>query len=183
MTAQTVSKAANRYATAFFELLPNNSSLEEAKAELRKLVDCIEANEALERSLRSPVFSREQKSELLGDISSKLKFSKTLSNFLGIIALNGRAPDIVAIHRAFEKIYAKKQGLSQVIIRTAKPMGDEERKKICEVVERKTGKDFVLTEQVDADLLGGIQMQIGSTLYDASIASKLDRLHNTMKGV
>lgn len=205
MTAQTVSKAANRYANAFFELLSDGSSLEEgsgsgglsqsstvssksesleeARAELQLLVNCIESNSDLEKSLQSPVCTRDQKSMIFADISSTLNFSKMLSNFLGVIALNGRASDIVAIHRAFEQIYAKKQGLSQVTITTAEPMNNEQRENICNVVKKKTGNDFVLTERVDPDLIGGIQMQIGSTLYDASIATKLDRLHNSMKGV
>lgn len=183
MTAQTVSKAANRYATAFFELLSDSNSIEKARAELQILADCISANDDLERSLRSPVCTREQKAKILADICSWLKFSKLISNFLGVIALNGRASDVLIIHHAFEQIYAKKQNLSQVVVKTAKPMNVEQLKKIREVVTMKIGKDYVFTEQVDPELIGGIQMQIGSTLYDASIAFKLDRLHNAMKGV
>lgn len=157
--------------------------MEKARAELQSLVDCIKVNDDLEKSLRSPVCNREQKSKILADISSVLKFSKLFSNFLGVIALNGRASDVIAIHHAFEQIYAKKQNMSQVVVITAKPMSDKQREQIRKVVTKKTGKDYVLTEQVDPDLIGGIQMQVGSTMYDASLASKLDRLHNSMKGV
>lgn len=183
MTVQTVSKAAHRYATAFFELLTESNSMEEARTELQILVDCIKTNDDLKKSLHSPICSREQKATILADLSSKLKFSKLLSNFLGIIAVNGRSRDIVAIHLAFEQIYAKKQGLSQVVVTTAQPMNEQQREDIRKIVQSKTGDDFVLTEQVEPELIGGIQIQIGSTLYDASIASKLDRLNNSMKGV
>jgi len=105
-----------------------------------------------------------------------------LTNFLGVIATNGRASDIFDVQTAFETLYAKERGVQRAVARTAKPMDEAQRARIEGIIAKAVGGDVDLTTEVDPDLVSGIQLQIGSTLIDASLKAKLERMNTAMKG-
>jgi len=82
----------------------------------------------------------------------------------------------------FDTLYADERGVKRAVARTAKDMTAAQRAKLEQVLAKAVGSDVELETEVDAALVGGIQLQIGSTLIDASVASKLDRMNTAMKG-
>ena len=61
-------------------------------------------------------------------------------------------------------------------------MSADQRARLEQVLAKAVGSDVELETEVDEDLIGGIQLRIGSTLIDASVAAKLDRMNTAMKG-
>ena len=61
-------------------------------------------------------------------------------------------------------------------------MTADQRKRLEKVLTDAVGSDVELTAKVDPAIVGGIQLRIGSTLIDASVASKLERMNTAMKG-
>ena len=68
------------------------------------------------------------------------------------------------------------------VVRTARPMRDAERKRIEGMLAKIAGGEIELSSEVEPSLIGGIQLRIGSTLVDASVAAKLDKMNTAMKG-
>ncbi|MEO1474578.1 MAG: ATP synthase F1 subunit delta, partial [Pseudomonadota bacterium] len=104
------------------------------------------------------------------------------ANFVGVMATNGRARDLLSAQTAFDALYAKQRGVKRAVALTAKPMTDTQRAKVEALLAKTAGGGVELTEEVDPALIGGLQLRIGSKLIDASIATKLDRMNTAMKG-
>ena len=98
------------------------------------------------------------------------------------MAQNGRARDLVGAAKHFDELYAKERGVKRAIARTASDMSADQRARLEQVLAKAVGSDVELETEVDPALVGGIQLRIGSTLIDASVSAKLDRMNTAMKG-
>lgn len=181
-TSSLTSEAARRYAKALFDMAKDNASLAEIHQNFADLARTISQSPDLARLIASPLFSREDKAAALKAVAQKGALPDLLTRFLGVIAINGRAADIPATQAAFDTLYAKERGVQRAVARTAKPMDDAQRTRIEGIIAKAVGGDIELTTEVDENLVGGIQLRIGSTLIDASLKAKLERLNTAMKG-
>ena len=60
-----------------------------------------------------------------------------------------------------------------ISIKSAEPLSDEEMKKLTQII----CETFISCHnEVDSDLIGGVQMKVGDTVYDGTLAHQLDRL-------
>ncbi len=181
-SVKQTSEAARRYATALFELSQDKGELAAVHKDFRSFVASIRASDDLNSLLDSPAFSRDVKISALKEVAKKAGYSKIFSNFLGVMATNGRSKDILGAEAAFDQLYAKQRGIQRAVVRTAKEMTGAERTRIETLLAKMVGGEVELSSEVDASLIGGIQLRIGSKLVDASVAAKLDRMNTAMKG-
>ncbi|MFN7055272.1 ATP synthase F1 subunit delta [Hyphomonas sp.] len=176
------SETAQRYARALFDLAQEQGQLAAIHKDFSAFAAAVKASGELRKLLESPAFSRDVKVSALGAIASKAGYSPLFSKFLGTMAANGRARDIPGAEVAFDRLYAKQRGVQRAVVRTAKEMTGAEKARIESLLAKLVGGDVELTSEVDASLIGGIQLRLGSKLVDASVARKLDRMNTAMKG-
>lgn len=181
-TATHASAAAKRYASALFELAQNSGALSDIHREFEGFAELAGSSEDLSRLLASPLIARTDKVSAITEIAKKAGFSDLFSKFLGTMAANGRSADIVGAQIAFDELFANQRGVKRAIVRTAKAMSDAELARLEGVISKAVGGDVELTTDVDESLIGGIQLQLGSRLIDASLKTKLDRMNSAMKG-
>jgi F-type H+-transporting ATPase subunit delta len=176
------SEAARRYARALFELAQDKGALPDVYKDFQAFAESVSSSKDLTLLLGSPAFSRETKASALKAIAAKAGYSPIFSKFLGVIATNGRARDVLGAEAAFDELYAKERGVKRAVVRTAKDMSGAERARIEALLAKLVGGEVELSSEVDASLIGGIQLRIGSQLVDASVAAKLNRMNSAMKG-
>ena len=176
------SEAAQRYATALFGLAQEKGELTGVSEAFASFAKLARENKDLNRLMNSPLFAREDKTAVLVKVAAANGAPKLLSNFLGTMAQNGRSRDILSAQMAFDELYAKQRGVKRAVARTAKPMTADQQKKLEAILAKAVGGEIELTTEVDDDLIGGIQLRIGSTLVDASLKAKLERMNTAMKG-
>ena len=181
-SVNTATEAARRYAGAIFELAKDKKALKAVSADLKTLIELAKDSEDLTRLMQSPAFSSDEKTKALVAIADKAGLSKLTTGFIGTMAQNGRARDLVGAASYFDVLYAKERGVRRALATTAKKMSAAQRKKLESVIAKAIGSDVELETEVNPDLVGGIQLRVGSTLIDASIAAKLDRMNTAMKG-
>ncbi|MEM8616721.1 MAG: ATP synthase F1 subunit delta [Pseudomonadota bacterium] len=178
----TASEAARRYAGALFELAQEADDLAAVSGDLKTFGGLIDTSEDLQNTLASPAFSREDKTKALVAVAQKAGLGKRAVGFVGTVASNGRSRDLRGAITHFDELYAKARGIKRAVARTAKDMTADQRGRLEAVITKAVGSDVELTTEVDPALVGGIQLRIGSTLIDASLAAKLDRMNTAMKG-
>ena len=176
------SLAARRYASALFELAQDKGKLSDVNRDLARFADLVAESTDLSRLIASPAFSRDEKSEALLKIADAAELTGLVRSFLGLMAQNGRARDIPGAQRAFDQFYARQRGVKRATVRTAKPITADQRARLEDILAKSVGGDVELSEEVDEALIGGIQLRIGSTLVDASLAAKLNAMNSAMKG-
>lgn len=180
--AASVSDVAKRYAEALFELALSKDELATVSNDLKTLIGLAEESTDLTLLMKSPAFQSEDKVAGLVEVARKAGFGTTTINFIGTMAQNGRASDLVGAAVAFDTLYTKHRGIKRAVAITAHDMNADQESQLKALLGEGIGSDIELETQVDPDLIGGIKLRIGSTLIDASVATKLNRMNMAMKG-
>jgi F-type H+-transporting ATPase subunit delta len=130
----------------------------------------------------SPLVSREEAGKAFAALATELKLDPITTNFLGVLAKNGRKSQIKNIIRAFRRLAAEHRGETTADVITARPLNDDQMAELKAQLRARAGRDVAIDAQVDPNILGGIVVKLGSQQIDASIRTKLNRLAMAMKG-
>ena len=103
-----------------------------------------------------------------------------MTNFLELLIEKHRMPEIFRIRREFDELWKKENRRLDVTVVSAVDLEEAVVQKIGEEVERQTGEQVELSSRVDDDILGGIVLQVGNMVLDASIRSRLEKLRKTV---
>jgi F-type H+-transporting ATPase subunit delta len=178
------SKASNvgdRYAQALFDLASDEKRVAAVEADLKSLKVALAESRDLRVLVGSPAFGAEEKGRGLAAIADKAKFNATTKKFLGLLAANGRASALPAVISGYEALSAKARGAVSAEVTTAVPLTAAQSKGVAAALRQALGKDPEIETRVDPAILGGIKVQVGSRLFDASLKSKLDSLKFALK--
>jgi F-type H+-transporting ATPase subunit delta len=180
---ETPSGVAGRYATALFELALEENALEKVEQDLNRFNQALDAVEDLRRLVRSPVFSAEEQERAMAAILEKMQIEGLTANFLKLIARNRRlfaAPDMI---KAFRALLAQHRGQTSAEVTSAVPLGEGQVRALQAALKAALHKDVQLDQEVDATLLGGLVVKVGSRMVDSSLRTKLNSLKHAMKEV
>ena len=178
-----VSGLAGRYAIALFELALDSARLDQIAADLDRVAAMIEDSADLRRMIRSPVIRREDQARALAAIGQAAGLERLTRNFLGLLARNRRLFTLPAAIAAFRRLRAAKRGEIAAEVISAAPLDETQTAAIAAALRQAFGRDVTLHVGVDAALLGGLVVKIGSRMIDNSIRAKLQSLKYAMKGV
>lgn len=177
------SVVATRYAHALFNLA-EQESLKEAHriAEiLLGLKEAIEVSEKLKLLFSNPILPKAEKRQVLEKFLEKLGAKSTEKNFLFLLVEKDRLPLIPAIVQHYSDLLDKKEGISRGILTSALQIDEAHQLRILKSLEEKTGRKLILNFVVNPDLLGGTLLQIEDKVFDASLATQLNKLSETIK--
>jgi F-type H+-transporting ATPase subunit delta len=170
-----------RYAQALFDLASDEKQVSAVEADLKSLKTALADSQDLRVLVNSPAFSAEDKAKGLAAIAVKAKFNPTTRKFLGLLAANGRASSLASVITGYEDLSAKARGAVSARVTTAVPLSAAQAKGVAAALRQTLGKDPEIQTRVDPAILGGIKVQVGSRLFDASLKSKLDSLKFALK--
>ncbi len=176
-----VSNVGGRYAQALFDLASDEGQVTAVEADLKSLKAALADSKDLRVLVGSPAFSAEDKGKGLVAIAVKAKFNMTTIKFLGLLASNGRADLLASVITSYEALAAKARGAVSAQVTTAVALSAAQSKGLAAALRQALGKDPEIETRVDPAILGGIKVQVGSRLFDASLKSKLDSLKFALK--
>jgi len=145
---------------------------------LSDFATAIEQTPELRAVLRNPQVESSAKASILSDLAGDDK--PLFKIFLLLTAEKGRAGEFEEIAKEFERLMAREEHRLSVELTTARELTDDEAKKIVDQIEKAAGRTVEATRSVDPALLGGIVLQAGSYLVDASVRGRLERLRQTL---
>ncbi len=172
-----------RYAKALFELSKEGKSVDKVSQSLSELLGYLEVSSDMQNFVSTPLYAREHQREAILAIAKKAKLNPLVANTLGLMAQKGRLGDIEAMVSAFQDLVNAEQDEVVVEVTSAKELTATQSKKLASTLKDKLGKDVTINAKVDPEILGGLVVNIGSTMIDNSVKGKLSKLHNAMKEV
>ena len=175
-------KIASTYANALYEAAMQTKSLSAVAADVDGLKKTATEEPELVKFLANPLYDAEEKKSLLAEVAGKLKWNPDTLRCLDVIADNGRFKELPLILEAFGHIYLQRQGIAEVEVETVKKLSAAQDKKLKANLERKLQKQVAVTYKIVPELIGGLKIKFGSEMIDNTLASKLNRLENMMKG-
>jgi F-type H+-transporting ATPase subunit delta len=173
---------AGRYASALFDLARDQRQIESVGRSLDALSQALLDSKDFAELVASPLVSRDEAGKAFAALAPQLGLDPITSNFVGVLARNGRKNELRAVIRAFRRLAAEHRGEATAEIVTARPLGDDQLAALKAQLRTRAGRDVNIDATVDPDILGGIVVKLGSQQIDASIRTKLNRLASAMKG-
>ncbi|WP_260508504.1 F0F1 ATP synthase subunit delta [Sphingomicrobium aestuariivivum] len=173
---------AGRYATALFELARDRSEIDTVEASLSRVRAALDQAPDLNAMIESPAVSREDATRTMGKIADELKLDALSKNFLGVLAKAGRLTQLGAAIRVFDALVAAHKGEARATVTSARALTDAQAKTLETKLSQRAGRTVSLDTKVDPSLLGGVRIQLGSELIDASVETKLNSLAAKMAG-
>ncbi len=162
------------YGRSLFEVALEHDKLDEIREQLGEIADALDGNRELAIFFFSPYFSTEEKKDGLRRMLDGAE--ETLVNFLELLIENHRTPAIFRIRRRYDELWAQENKLLSVQVTSAVELDKATVKGIGERVGESTGRKVSLSTSVEPDILGGIVLQVGNSILDASIRNRLEQL-------
>jgi F-type H+-transporting ATPase subunit delta len=173
---------AGRYASAMFGLARDERQIDAVGRSLDALASALADSPEFAALVASPLVSRDDAAKAFAGLGPQLGLDPITTNFLGVLARNGRKRELGKIIRAFKRIAADHRGEISAEVTSAHPLNDDQVEALKAQLGKRAGRDVTIDAQVDPDILGGIVIKLGSEMIDASIRTKLNRLTSAMKG-
>ena len=162
------------YAEALFEVAKGRGKLDVIRQQLGQFADALEGSRELAVFFFSPYFSSSEKRD--GIARSVSGAEPELTNFLDLLIEKHRMPVIFRVRDRFDDMWAEENKLLDVTLTSAVELDPEIVERVGAEIERQTDRKVQLTSRVDEDALGGLILQVGNMVLDASIRNRLERL-------
>lgn len=168
-------RVAKPYARALYDAALEQNALASIIADIDKLRELIEHSEEFTQLIHSPVLSPQFKSETFQVLFADALQPLTI-NFFKLLALKQRERYLIAIMDVFSEIVDEAAGRLVAKVTTAVPITSAQEERLTAQLSAYSGKQVRLETITDAQIQGGFIVQLDDTVFDASVASQLQRL-------
>jgi F-type H+-transporting ATPase subunit delta len=169
------------YAEALFDVAKEKDKLDRIHDELDQFAEALSGDRDLQVFFFSPYFSTAEKEQ---GIDRAVKDADAeFVNFLKLLAEKHRMPLVFRVQRQFERLWKEERRRLDVTVTSAVELDPKIVEKVGEEIEKQTGRKVELQSTVDEDILGGLVLQVGNMVLDASVRNRLERLRKNIARV
>ena len=172
--------SANRYSLALYELAAESNLLSQVEENSSALLNLISNNKDFANLIKDPTISSDMLINVIKKISESFNLENLFRNFLSFLITKRRFFYLEKILTNFSEICSKKRGEIKAEIKSAKELTQDEIRKITDELSNNFKSKIKLNYLHDQSLIGGLVVQVGSTMIDTSIKNKLQQIENTM---
>ena len=172
--------SAERYSLALYELSTENSVTSQIEEQSLSILKLLEQSQDFSNLIKDPTTSQDDLLKVVNTISENYKFDQLLKNFLSFLIQKRRFFFVERILKSFIEICSEKRGELKAELKSAKELSNEEIIQITEELTKNFSSKIKLNYKHDESLIGGLVVQVGSTMVDTSIKSKLQQIENRM---
>ena len=168
--------AARRYARAAFELARSEGRVDEWRTQLAALRDVM-LQPHVQPMLKNPTIPVEQRMGLIGTAEG---FDGEVVNMARLLIEAGRVDQVAGVVEEFENLADDAAGRVRATVTTAIELPSDEQAQIARQLSSRLGKEVTLRAQVDPRVIGGLKLQYGDRLIDATVATRLQQLRSRL---
>ena len=173
--------SANRYAKALFDVaLEEKADLSKVDQDLQAVVEMMKGSPELERAAGFSSTSDAQRQSLMDAVSKAMALSAPVTKTLVLLARSGKLKLVPDLAAAYRERLLQHQNVVHADVTSAAPLSAEKTKALEDSLSKVTGKKVELSVSVDPELLGGVVARIGSTVYDGSVKTQLQRMRQEL---
>jgi F-type H+-transporting ATPase subunit delta len=172
-----MASVASTYARAFADVvLDKHLDAARAIGGLRRISGLLAESEDLRRVWENPAVPAVQKRGLLDAIVHREGIEGHVRNLVAVLIDHRRVPFLTRITEQLEKELDARMGFAEAQITSARELGDPEKRSLEAQIQKITGKQIRARFGLDASLLGGAVVRVGSTIYDGSLKGQLEKI-------
>ena len=169
--------AATRYARALFDVATKEGDVQQAGRDLQAFAGLVAGNEMLARTLTNPAIPAQNKRAVVEQLLQRADgLSPIVAKLLLMLAERDRLallPDLAAAYEARLMDHAR---VVRAQLTTAMELSADRLAALQQGLAQATGRDVRLETRVDPSIIGGAVARIGSTVYDGSVTTQLQKV-------
>jgi F-type H+-transporting ATPase subunit delta len=168
--------SATRYARALLDVAITESDPVKVERDLSEFLMLLNSNAELHAVLQSPRVSSAARRDLVASLMAKSGAASPVAKLLVMLAERGRfelLPDLLEVYRERQLAY---NNIVKGLVTSAAPLATEKLQALERSLSSTTGKQVQLDAAVDPSIIGGVVARIGSTVYDGSVRTQLERM-------
>ena len=172
--------SASRYSLALYEIANESNSLSNVEKNSTEFLNLLNSNKDFKNFIKDPTVSQNILISVINKISETFKLEILFKNFLSFLIIKRRFFFVERILDSFKHICSEKRGELSAEIRSSKELSDNEINKIKDELSNNFNSKIKLNYKYDPNLIGGLVIQVGSTMVDTSIKNKLQQIENRL---
>lgn len=175
-----IRRFARPYARAIMDAAGSPQKANEIRGELMRFADALRRSAELRELYANPAVDEKTKLTVTNQLAKRMKASDGATRTLEVLVRFHRINDIDAILEALAAYVNAALGVAVAQVRSAKALGADEIQQLAETLSKKIGKKVELDIKTDPKLLGGFVVRIGSEIWDASVAGKINKFRESL---
>jgi F-type H+-transporting ATPase subunit delta len=179
LSLQTV---ARRYATALADVAIERREERQIQNELDQWAAMMESSPQLKEVFANPTIVHDHKRKVLEELIARSRVKDTTASFLRVLLKNQRLAQLRDIAARYGQVLDERSGVLAGSVTTARPITEELKQTLHETLSTATGRTVRLSFDTDEQIIGGMVARIGSTVFDGSVQSHLERLAEGLAG-
>jgi F-type H+-transporting ATPase subunit delta len=175
-----IRRFARPYARALMDTAGTPAKANELRGELVRFASALRGASDLRELYANPAIDQATKLKVTEQLARKMKASDLAAKVLEVLVRNNRINDIDAILEALAAYVNKELGVAVAEVRSAKSLNADEIQNLADTLSKRLGKKVELDIRTDPKLLGGFVVKIGSEIWDASVAGKINKFRESL---
>lgn len=175
-----IRRFARPYARAIMDAAGTPAKANEVRGELMSLAAALRTSQELRDFYANPAVELERKLTVTQQLARKAKLSELAAKVAEVLVRNHRINDLGAILEALAAYVNNALGVAVAEVRSAKSLGPDEIRDLADTLSKRVGKKVELDIRTDPKLLGGFVVKIGSEIWDASVAGKINKFRESL---
>ncbi|KAJ3092735.1 ATP synthase F0 subcomplex subunit OSCP atp5 [Quaeritorhiza haematococci] len=170
-----------RYATALYTAAAKKNAIDTVEADLKRIRAAIEKDSKLATFLETPVVDRDNKKAGVKKMLAGGRYSELTTNFFTLLAENGRLDQTNKIMSAFEQLLSAHRGETLITVTSAQPLDNKVVNQLKNMLSKSSlvekNQKITMVNKVDAQIMGGLIVEVGEKTIDLSVSSKINKLN------
>ena len=171
-------KIVKNYAESLLACANGVSQQEKLFAQMLAFEEFLQNNDAVRRSLYSPIIDKSAKVRVVDAIAKGYKFEKIFKQFLRVLIKNARCESLPQITKSVKKLVSDAKGIKLVEVVSAYDLSKKSQQNMREFLEKKIGSDLEAAFITDESIIGGVVIKYDSNLIDCSVGAGLRKIEN-----
>ncbi len=147
------------------------------EGQLASFANALSDNDQLSSALADETVPVERRQQIVEDLLGG-RASKATSAVVSMLIAAGRTSDIAAISKAVSEQGSSGRGREFAEVRSAVPLTEDQTQRLAAALKKSTGKDVEVNVVIDKSVVGGLVTQIGDTVIDGSVRSRLTKMRD-----
>ena len=174
------STSANRYSLALYELASESNLVSQIEEQAIALINLIKSRNDFNNLIKDPTSNKDDLVAVISKLSEQNNFESLFKNFLNFLIIKRRFFFVEQILKSFVETCSNKRGELKAELKSAKELSSQEIQNITNELTQNFSSKIKLNYKHDKSLIGGLIVQVGSTMVDTSIKNKLQQIENRM---
>lgn len=174
-----VTEVAERYAQGLFELAKENSTVTEKKNAAATLKDALEQNPELRVFLRAVKVTGAEKKGFIEKVFGEA-VDADMIRFMKLLIDKGRISYLDQIMTEYIRLANDYLGIEHGIVWSARALKEDDLARIRKALTVKTGKNIILENKINPELIAGIKVTVGNNVTDVTMKNKIDSMKQTL---